>query len=580
MRCVVGFFLLFFSISAHAQSKQYIIEFTDKANTPYSVSRPLEFLSQRAIARREKQGIPVVENDLPVNPQYIEAIASVDGVKIKNTSKWLNQVYIETNNSEALAQIMALPFVSGNRLMQRAISKSDREEFYPVDGIIHSGKIIGTGEVGDFDYGLSSAQIEVHHGELLHQKGFAGEGMLIAVIDAGFMNYLTLPAFDSLIAENRIIDTFDFVGSNRGGLNREHAHGMSCLSTMAANVPGVMVGSAPHASYLLYRSENAAVEYPGEEQNWIAAAERSDSAGADVIATSLGYNYFDNTSFDYTYEDVDGNTSMMTRGAAIAASKGMILTLAAGNEGNLDWHYILVPADAPNTLTVGAADINGVPGAFSSYGPTFDGRLKPDVSSVGVRTVVQSSGGSFVYGNGTSYAAPNLAGLTACLWQAFPEFSAIEIMDIIRKSGSLYPDHDKQLGFGFPDFGKAYDSLSAIQEERRLIEEEERRKEEEERKRQEEQQRLSNLLRGGHFVVYPNPVTSRSVRLVIDPVSSGEGVIRWYDMKGRLVLSEEKSFSEGQLSDFSMNIGTLLAGTYVVQFILGNHRLVQKVVVR
>lgn len=548
--------LLLIASTVHAQNDQYIIKLKDKANSPFSISKPQEFLSQRAIDRRQRQNISIVENDLPVNPAYLDSIRNSGAVKIKNVSKWLNQVLIETTDLTALNKINGFSFVVSTQLSRRIarpgviFRKKWSNDFKEVE--ISNGM---KGTAG-LSYGYSEGQVKIHNGDFLHEKGFSGKGMLIAVIDDGFYHYQTLPAFDSLRADNRIKDMYDFV-DNKIDMNNEDAHGMYCLSLIASNVPGQMIGTAPHASFLLYRSENVHSESLSEEQNWIAAAERSDSAGADVITTSLGYYDFDNPIFNHTYQDMDGKTTIIAKGANVAASKGMIVMAAAGNEGNKSWHYIITPGDATNILTVGAVDVNGIPGSFTSYGPTADGRIKPDVASVGVAAVVQGANGPFVYGNGTSFATPNLCGLVTCLWQAFPEFTSVEIMDEITKSSSKYTTPDDRVGYGIPDFEIAYNALQEIRVERTA----------------------SALLADKHIFIYPNPASTLT-QVLLRPETTGSSELRLYDITGKLCYRKLVSFSAGQVSIITLGRNSLPVGTYILHFSDGKKKYNEKLVWR
>lgn len=549
---LVVFYL--FSISVKAQFSQYIIELKDKANSPFSISKPEQFLSQRAIERRKKQGIPIVENDLPVNPAYIDSIRLSGDVTINNTSKWLNQVCIETNDATAIEKISAFSFVKNYHPVKRIAETPSMLRKFD-DPILTGGnkRIMNT---ASFSYGGTEQQIKIHNGDYLHDRGYTGKGMLIAVIDDGFYHYQSLPAFDSIRLTNRILDTYDFV-DNKTDMNMEDAHGMYCLSLIAANIPGQMVGSAPGASFLLYRSENVHAEYPGEEQNWVAAAERSDSAGADVISTSLGYNTFDNPIFNHTYQDMNGHTTIIARGANIAASKGMILMIAAGNEGSSSWHYIITPGDAINVLTVGAVDVNSNPAAFSSYGPSSDGRVKPDVASVGVANFVQATNGGFAKGNGTSFATPNLAGLVTCLWQAFPDFNSTEIMDIVRKSSSRFSSPDDRVGYGIPDFEKAFKTLTSLRIQRQA----------------------SEILKENKLIVFPNPVNNTSTLLVKVPVS-GTALIKWYDASGKMVFSQTENVKQEDVNIIQLKRNALARGVYILHFVVGGEKYSQKIIIQ
>lgn len=551
-------FYLFFSTPSFGQSNQYIIELKDKRNSPFSIANPGQFLSDRAIKRRQKQQIPIVENDLPVNPNYIDSIRLAGNVVVKNTSKWLNQVLIETEDANALQKIQNFTFVKNTQPSRRVERSPERKKTEVIEASQPLARLSGLS--GSMNYGVSEGQIKIHKGDFLHEKGFRGQGMLISMIDDGFYHYKTLPAFDSIRLNNRILDTYDFV-DNKTDMNLEDAHGMHCLSLIAANVPGKMIGSAPGATFLLYRSENVNGEYRGEEQNWIAAAERSDSAGADVITTSLGYNTFDNPSFDYTYSDMNGRTSMMSKAATIAASKGIIMMVAAGNEGNKPWRYITVPGDAADVLTVGVVNVAGTPGAFSSYGPAADGRIKPEVSSVGVAAYVQATNGNFGTGNGTSFATPNLAGLVTCLWQAFPEFTAAEIRDAVIKSSSNFSNPiNPQMGYGIPDFEIAYNNLEALLELRN-------------------QSALNDILAGERITVYPNPIRE-SASVLFKPITSGNWQIKLIDSGGKLVFSKSENLTEEMVKIFSLERKSYPTGVYILQITNGKHKFSKKIIMQ
>ncbi|MGB3074673.1 MAG: S8 family serine peptidase, partial [Chitinophagales bacterium] len=375
---------------------RYIVEFKDKQDNPFSVSDPAAFLSQRAIDRRNRYDIPITENDLPVNPAYVQQVIDI-GVKLLNQSKWLNSISIETDDSLMLAAVMALPFVKSSYPIAVRISNLKRN----LKSATGSGDLkLSSDNV--LDYGKAANQIEMLHGNVLHQQGYKGEGIVIAVMDVGFDNAFNLRVFDSLFQQERVLGTWNFVDLNdsvfHGG-----GHGTSVLSTISSNLPGTMIGTAPGASVYLFVTEDGFSEYPIEEHNWAAAAEKADSLGADMITTSLGYSEFQDASFDHTYAQLDGNTTMITRAADFAASKGMIVCNSAGNEGKHDWFYIVAPADADSILTVGAVDSLGLVTSLSSHGPASDGDIKPNVVAQGIRaTVVEPYSGIIVTVNGTS----------------------------------------------------------------------------------------------------------------------------------------------------------------------------------
>jgi hypothetical protein len=299
-------------------------------------------------------------------------------------------------------------------------------------------------------YGEAQTQIKIMNGIKLHDMGFKGEGMVIAILDAGFSNVNTMPQFDSLFKNNQILGTRDLVEFD-GDVYKDDSHGMNVLSCMGANIPGVIVGTAPKASYWLIRTEDGATEFPVEEANWVIGAEYADSVGADVLNSSLGYTGFEG-DFKRKYSILDGKTSIATLGADIAASKGIIICTSAGNSGeSKEWKYIGAPADANNVLSVGGVNKSKDRSTFSSYGPTADGRIKPTVSAVATNSIVAEGDGAGT-SNGTSFASPILCGMVACLWQANPTKTYAEVMDAIIKSGSHYTKPDNSFGYGVPDF--------------------------------------------------------------------------------------------------------------------------------
>ena len=444
---------------SHAQLTRYIIQFTNKGQNTHSLSAPSTFLSAAALERRQMHNIAIDSTDLPVTTAYINAVKESGDVTIINASKWLNSISIQTTDAAALEKIKVLPFVKGAMPIasQQKLSILPADEMNPLKKMgIQS--LAQTSET-PFNYGLSTAQINIHNGAFLHNLGLRGQGMRIGMLDGGYLNYNSLKAFDSINANGQVIETWDFV-ARHAAVAEDHQHGMYCLSIIAANIPGQFVGSAPKASFYLYRTEEVATEFPIEEHNWVCAAERVDSAGGQIISSSLGYATFDDASLNYTYADMNGDKTMAARGADMAAQKGLLVVVAAGNEGQNTWKYIMTPADGDSVLTVGAVDKQGNIAPFSSYGPAADGRVKPDVVSVGWGTTIQATNNTVSSGNGTSFACPNMAGLAACLWQGFPEASNMRIIDVLRRAsfqqhGAWYD----RVGYGLPDMKKAFTLL-------------------------------------------------------------------------------------------------------------------------
>jgi hypothetical protein len=445
-------------------SKAYVVQLKDKAGTPFTVSKPEDFLSARSVQRRKKQNISVREDDLPVSPNYVKQIEDITGVKVVYRSRWFNSVLVFCTQAE-YDKISALPFVVGGRMMNEApnagegreVRKNDAEkDFFSAEffrkntfNIPHSLAEIFA-EAEEVNFGASKVQNEMLGVDAMHRDGFRGEGIRIAVIDAGFPEYTRLWGLGGM----EVFDTYNFITRDRD-VSVSSSHGTRVLSAIAANRPGEMVGTAPKASFALYISEDSRSEFPVEEFFWLMAAERADSAGVDVINTSLGYYDFDNPAYDYKTIDLDGKTALITRASEKAFEKGMFLVTSAGNEGSKPWAKITFPADAPNTLTVGAVDALQNYASFSSIGPSADGRIKPDVVAMGSGTALWGVSNTVERSNGTSFSAPVVCGLAAGLWQANPELTNAELLSLIRRSGSRMNFPNETFGYGIPSYPRA-----------------------------------------------------------------------------------------------------------------------------
>jgi serine protease AprX len=456
------------TMNGYAQYSRYIIQLKDKSGTPYSINNPSQFLTQRSIARRQRYAIPVDSTDLPITPAYIDSISAAGNVTILNVSKWLNQVCIRTIDTAALSKINSFSFVIGVPPIA-ARPAGNNQPANPInnkwqDSTINlpSPKMIAARPAGTenyYDYGVAYPQIHLNEGEFLHNHGFRGQGMQMAITDEGFDNYTILTTFDSVRNNNQILGTWNYVSGDTD-VDEGIGHGLDCFSTIAANLPGTFVGTAPQTSFYLYVTEDVNSEYPVEEQNWAAATEKADSLGVDVVSVSLGYNTFDSSIFNYTYADMNGHTTIDARIANFASNKGMLIVAAAGNEGETAWHYIDTPGDADSALTLGAVDTGGVVAPFSSYGPNSSGQTKPDVAAVGWNAVLANDAtGLPYYGSGTSFATPIMAGLATCLWQAFPEVNNMSIIDALHKASNQANNPDDQVGYGIPDMKKAFVGL-------------------------------------------------------------------------------------------------------------------------
>jgi serine protease AprX len=553
---------LFIHILAKAQYEKLVVELTDKKGTTHTIANPSTYLSSKAIARRTKQKIAIDSTDLPVSAAYLDSIRSVPNVTLINTSKWLNQVLIHTSDPAALTRINNFPFVrSVKEVGPRAkpssgepVHKKFGNDITPLNNrepLSRINQVLQTASINAINYGNTFNQIHIHEGEYLHELGFTGSGITIAILDAGFNSYKTNPAFDSVRLNGRILGEWDFVAGN-ASVNEDHVHGANCFSIIAANRPGILVGSAPHASFWLLRTEHDGPEYPVEEQYWAAGAEFADSVGADMISSSLGYVDFDDPAFDHSYADRDGNTSIITRAADLAAKKGMIVVNSAGNNGMslTDKRFISCPADGDSVLTVGGVDPNGNFWQGSSRGPTIDGRLKPNVVSVAQGTVHANTAGNAITGTGTSYACPNMAGLIACLWQSFPEFTNMEIIDFVQRSANYFNAPNQGFGYGIPNFALAHQLLFNEREARNN----------------------AHVLGDKWLKAYPVPFTGSFSVIMKAPVT-GKASLQLIDMMGRLVETRSLDLNTDQIYvvQFTKAVG-LPKGVYYVRYQDGQHR--------
>ncbi|MET7001331.1 S8 family serine peptidase [Chitinophaga defluvii] len=452
------FLILATGTAVLAQLPRYVISFTDKKNTPYQLGAPEQYLSPAAIQRRQRQQINIDSTDLPVTPAYVDSILRAGNVTVLYTSRWFNQVIIQTNDASALQKINGFPFVKTTMPAAQRLAPGPAIAPGKLSETVDSGNIPLLRSTAADYYGNAFDQIHLHEGEYLHNKGKRGAGMIIAILDAGFSGVGDNKAFAQLRNQQQLIATHNFT-DNTTEVFDFGTHGAFCLSALTAYLPGQMVGTAPEAEYVLFRTEENGMEQPIEEHNWIAAAEMADSIGVDVISSSLGYNLFDNPDYNHTYSQLDGKTTIIAQAAALAVRKGMIVVNAAGNEGNHPWKYLLTPADADSVLTVAAVDKALQVATFSGYGPTADGRIKPDVAGLGVGTVLVNTDGTLTSGNGTSYATPVLAGLVTCLWQAFPHRTNMDILRAVKACSSQYRQPDYRIGYGIPNFRAAYDTL-------------------------------------------------------------------------------------------------------------------------
>lgn len=426
----------------------YRVYLKDKAPTEYRLDKPLHFLSQKAVDRRTRQGLAVDSTDLPIPRSYIRQIEE-QGVDIMSRSKWNNTVVVRVSNHQQMDLVRSLPFVDH---ILKVWSSPDSLQ---VEHRTRYAEAFPESERNEGHYyGAAGAQIGLLNGKPLHDAGFKGKGMTIAILDGGFKNADRIPMMKNI----RILGFKDFVPTPTESIFAETEHGTMVLSCMGMNKPEYFVGTAPDAAFWLIRSEDSGSETLAEEDYWAAAVEFADSVGVDVINSSLGYQDFDEEEMDHTYPELNGHTALISRTASMLAYKGIVHVNSAGNDGMSVWKKINFPADATDILAVGAVNMLKNNAAFSSVGPSDDGRVKPDVMALGSPAAVIDGRGDIGYNMGTSFSSPILAGMVACLWQALPHLNAFEIMDLVRRSGNNFDTPNNVMGYGIPDFEKAWNA--------------------------------------------------------------------------------------------------------------------------
>ena len=438
-------------------AQKFFISFADKNSNTYSINSPSDFLSQRAIDRRVRQQIAITPQDLPVTQSYVDSVKRM-GIKIYWTSKWLNGLIVESNNQQLIDTIARVAFISDAKLIWKQSTGTTASKFKEPDGGASRLKSSAI-------YGTTWNQTATVNGQYLHQNSYEGNNMVIAVLDNGFKNVNNLSTFAHLWNDGRILSERDIVNPGNHVYDSD-SHGTNVLSIMGGFIDGEFKGSAPKAAYHLIRTEDNASECPIEEYNWVIGAEYADSIGADIINSSLGYSTFDGDFKNYTYQDMDGKTTVVTRGAQVAFDTGMLVVCSAGNEGAKTWSKITAPADGRDVLTVAAMASDSIRAPFSSYGPTYDQRVKPDIAAMGKRTALQSITGDLVFGDGTSFSSPVIAGFVACLWEAMPQLKNTEMLQLVRQCSNMYSQPDYSFGYGIPNFKKALSLANNIKSDK------------------------------------------------------------------------------------------------------------------
>ena len=528
LRIVIVVLCFFCSLQfAYAQEpNRYIVYFTDKNNSPYSINAPQAYLSQRAIDRRMRQNIAITAADLPVDSSYLDSI-NATGAQVVYASRWFNAAVIGADSLQ-LVQLSKFSFVKSIALARGSdyyarLSQPITSPMSPISRLASTPAYLN--------------QLSMIGVDSMHLMGYRGEGMLITILDAGFINAPSLSFFDSLFASKQIVATYDFVLS-QPNVYQSDDHGTQVLSALAANEPGQLVGAAYKADYILLVTEDITSESPVEEANWLRGAEYADSAGTDIISSSLGYNLFDNSQFNLTYSNLNGYTSIVSRAASMAAARGILVCNSAGNEGGDSWKYIIVPADADSIIAVGAVDGSGSRVFFSSIGPTSDGRIKPDLAAQGGNTTVGLSTGGIGTDNGTSFSCPLVAGLAAGFWQAFPQLKNVDVIQYLKRSASQYSNPDNLLGYGIPYFPKAYDIVNGITyvtlPPPRTLK-----------------------------ALYPNPVSGSSSQITaVLANDTGPATYELFDVTGKIIESGIAQLSAA--STLELEVNNLIQGMYII----------------
>jgi serine protease AprX len=414
MRKLLCILLVYFSFQAIGQTSNYYwIFFKDKPGS-----------SAELISKEQSK--------------YIKKLSS-QNVKVIGISKWFNAAFVHVENPQKLGLLKKLTFIQ--HIEASGKYKTERTSIYS----------------GPLNYGQADVQINMLGLNNYHTLGFTGKGVTLALFDAGFYKVDSINAFDSLRKRNGILATRDFA-SNNSLVYDDHEHGMYVLSLIAGYIKDSLNGAAPDVNLLLARTEVASSEKHMEEFNWVRALEWADSIGVDIIHSSLGYSRFDSLEGNYTYNDMDGKSTIITRAAQEAFKRGIFITNSAGNEGKNDWKYITAPCDGKDVLCVGSVDSFQRKSNFSSFGPSADGRVKPDVLAMGQNVSIIGMNGIMRRGSGTSFSGPIIAGFVACLKQNYPGVSNSILLDAIRKSGHLYLTPTDSMGYGIPNIQRA-DSL-------------------------------------------------------------------------------------------------------------------------
>jgi subtilisin family serine protease len=521
--------------SSFAQDR-YAVFYKYKPQIELSLTEPTAFLTSKALARRTRENVKADSLDLPVAKKYVDQVVSLSNY-VLYSSKWLNATITVTDASKA-SEIAKLPFVSRIELVGRGFlplpnsridtkihSRTSRKLRTPSEG---SARTLA-GQANPYDF-----QNELIGITQMLAEGYSGKGITIAVFDAGFPGANTSLALKHLDTNKQIIATKDFVRPWNSNVYQDNQHGMNVLSLIASKDPNILIAGAPDANYILAMTEEVATEYRVEEYNWVRAAEFSDSLGVDIIASSVGYWDFDDLAMNYTVADLDGKTTTITKGATIAAAKGILVVNSAGNYGP-GVSSLVAPADAKGILAIGSVNKDFTVSSFSSRGPTVDGRIKPDLATFGNGVSLIRSNGTVGLANGTSFSAPQITALAAGIWQAKPEWTKDKLIEMLLASGTNAEKPDNQLGYGIPRFREAlYGEILAVEENPELIE----------------------------WKLFPNPIDGDQLTIYFGTGTTAEFIL--LDINGRALDRKVLSRSSPRVP-YEVGVAGLKPGLYIIQ---------------
>lgn len=529
MKKALLLFVLLSTTVAFSQEDAWVY-FTDKPLAQLYLDNPITMLSQRALDRRTTQGIALNVQDAPMHQSYIDQVAAAIGITVKAQSKWLNALHIRGSQTD-IAALSALSFVNRIQYANHSLNPGGRQQPQAGQATQRVNKFFET-QV-DYNYGSSATQVQMLNAQFLHQQDYTGAGKIIAVMDAGFPGVDTQSPFQRLRDNNLILGGYDFVNRVANPYTG-FQHGTQVLSNMGGYADNQLIGTAPNAHYYLFITEDVNDENPLEESNWVEALEMADSLGVDVVNTSLGYFTYNIPAYSYTYNDMTGQVSFASRAADIAFSKGMICVTSAGNSGNGANPHISVPADAATTLAVGAVNNSEIKASFSSIGPSFDGRIKPDLMAMGVGATVATQTGTIASNNGTSFAGPILAGAITSFWSAFPNKTNAEIVQLVKASADRFANPNNDYGYGIPDFQLAYNNALLS---------------------------TATFSKSG-YTIYPNPAQNQITITFNEVISNAE--ITFYNNLGQLVL--QKVITNNQ----TITLDNLNSGIYIYKITFDN----------